>query len=643
MTKEEALDYALQSGAEDVNAAAEYLAETFPKSIDDYTKDDFLDGTEPYEYIYLYNDDKFTRDRLVNKISERAKSVGVKNFPTLFKAFLTTKSAAIAADCGNITDFPDQPLRLRCGKWLCDERGVRTETTDKGTVYACPHPIMPVARMRNIDTGIEKIKIAFRRGRGWQTAIFDRKTLSNVSRITDIASTGIAVTSDTARSLVNYFYDVEQANPDLLPMVECVTHLGWTSVVCETGKSNGFVPYNKGGIEFDGEAEYRARFDAVKMHGSFEEWKAFIDENIRKNKSPAARITFSAALASVLMQPLHCNNFWLHLWGESESAKTVLCMCAASIWGDPTIGRFITTFNSTYVGNEKGAALCGSLPYMLDELQITGKRTDCEQLIYMLMEGAGRSRGNKSGGLDAVARWKNCVISTGEKPINGDNAGGGAVNRVLECECRDYFFEEPRRAAAFVQSNYGFMGKAFVAYLRKAGSVEHAEELLERYSRELAEYEVTQKQAQSAALILTADALACELIFDKDTQLTAEDLLPFLKTKEQVSANSRGYEYLCEQIAANQLHFIQSDKPIEVWGELDGDSVYIIKSVFTRICKDGGFSPAPLLSWLSKNKLIERRGKDMSVVKRIGGVCTRCIHLTMTTDKVDDTDEYPDF
>ena len=633
MNKNEAEALCKAAGADEQTAEA--LAELFPKSIEEYTKEDFLDTDKPYEYVFLHKDNKFMQQKLITKMSEQAKKVGVRNFPTLYKSFLAGQPEGSANDVRNYTDFPAQPLALPCGKWMCDFSGVRA-MDGFGMSWACPHPIMPVERLNNIDTGIEKVRIAFRREKGWRSIIVERKTISTSNKITELADYGIAVTSETARNLVNYFYDIEQQAGELIPTRECVTHLGWI----DRGEGAEFVPYVQD-VVFDGEADYKKRYAAISQKGKFDEWLDFIDRNIRRNPDIIARVVFAASLASVLVKPLFCNCFWLHLWGESESAKTVLMMCAASIWGNPTISQYITTFNSTYVGNEKGAAFCGSMPYMLDELQIVDKK-DMDALIYMLTEGAGRSRGNKNGGLDLVPHWKNCTISTGEKPINSGRSNGGAVNRVLECECKNKFFEQPRKAASFVQQNYGFFGKLFVANLQKDGVMKHAEELLEKYTEELTSRKITQKQAQSAALILTADALAVELAFDEKTQLTVDEIADFLKTKDEVSANPRAYEYVCEQVASNQLHFVVSDRPIDLWGVLDNNGgVYIIKSVFMRLCDEGGFNAVPLLSWLNDRGLIERSGRNMTITKRIGGVVTRCVHLTMSEKEAPEDDELP--
>ena len=121
-----------------------------------------------------------------------------------------------------------------------------------------------------------------------------------------------------------------------------------------------------------------------------------------------------------------------------------------------------------------------------------------------------------------------------------------------------------------------------------------------------------------------------------------DEIADFLKTKDEVSANPRAYEYVCEQVASNQMHFIPNDRPIDLWGVLDNNGgVYIIKSVFMRLCDEGGFNAVPLLSWLNDRGLIERSGRNMTITKRIGGVVTRCVHLTMSEKEAPEDDELP--
>ena len=98
---------------------------------------------------------------------------------------------------------------------------------------------------------------------------------------------------------------------------------------------------------------------------------------------------------------------------------------------------------------------------------------------------------------------------------------------------------------------------------------------------------------------------------------------------------------MISSVRNEEVHFIPNDRPIDLWGVLDNNGgVYIIKSVFMRLCDEGGFNAVPLLSWLNDRGLIERSAGKNTVPKRIGGVLTRCVHLTMSEQEEDD---YPEF
>ena len=491
------------------------------KPVEEFTKEDFLTGLEPYQYCCAFIDDPFEFERAKARVTERAAELKIRSFMTLLGNYCR-KYEKNLSETFTATNFPLQPVQLICGNYICDYTGV---SLDGETV--CPHPIMPIMRLCNIDTGVEKIKIAYSRGgRAFRYLIVDRKTISSANKIVDLSDSGIAVTSESAKALVKYFAKIEQLNPELLPETECVTRMGW---ITQADEQLDFAPYIDS-IAFDGEAEYKKHYDSVKAVGDVRKWYEVIYRNIRL-KSVAARMVFASSLASVLVKPLGCNCFWVHLWGETESAKTVLAMTAASIWGNPEIGDYIMTFNATTVGMEKTAAFYNNLPYILDELQIINDKRDLDNLIYMLTEGSGRSRGNKLGGLDAVPKWKNAVITTGERPITTARSGGGSVNRVIEIECKEKFFDDPRHVANTVKANYGAFGKMFVQKLIKDG-FGHAEELFDSYQKKLiADYDIMQKQAQSAALILTADTLMCEMLNIQETVLKTEEVAEFLKTK----------------------------------------------------------------------------------------------------------------
>lgn len=598
-------------------------------TISPYTKDDFLKGTKPFEDVYAHKADPFVHDRALEQMTIWAKSVGVNGFKKLYKAYIDSlriKNKEIMVP--NVTQFDGQEMELDSGRWVADEFGIRTDGPYGSDIEACNHPIMPVLRLVNIDTGAEKLQIAYRKGKQWRKVIAEKGVLASANKILELANVGVAVTSESAKHLVQYFYDLESLNYDRIPEKNSVSRLGWI-------EDEGFSPYVEE-LVFDGDANFRTFFESVKKRGSMEKWLGMA-RGIRQ-KSVFARVILASAFASVLVKPLGGLPFFVHLWGGTESGKTVGLMLAASVWANPEIGRFIHTFNSTAVGREKSAAFVNSLPLILDELQIVKDKREFDKDIYMLSEGAGRTRGTKSGGVDKTPTWANCILTSGEMPITGAGSGGGAVNRIIEIECREKLFEDPRGVADTVRKNYGFAGRAFVEHLQQDGAMERAADLFKRYSVQLGEGDTTEKQAMAAALVLTADNLATEWIFKDGRALTAGEISEFLRTKASVSAHERGYQYLCETISQNANKFLGGDVPVsDVWGRLeDDDTAIVIRKVFDSICADGGYNAQALLSWLAQNNYLQTSKPHLTKTVRINNIPTRCVVLRLPQLENDD-------
>lgn len=561
-------------------------------------------------------------DRALEQMTIWAKSVGVNGFKKLYKAYIDSlriKNKEIMVP--NVTQFDGQEMELDSGRWVADEFGIRTDGPYGSDIEACNHPIMPVLRLVNIDTGAEKLQIAYRKGKQWRKVIAEKGVLASANKILELANVGVAVTSESAKHLVQYFYDLESLNYDRIPEKNSVSRLGWI-------EDEGFSPYVEE-LVFDGDANFRTFFESVKKRGSMEKWLGMA-RGIRQ-KSVFARVILASAFASVLVKPLGGLPFFVHLWGGTESGKTVGLMLAASVWANPEIGRFIHTFNSTAVGREKSAAFVNSLPLILDELQIVKDKREFDKDIYMLSEGAGRTRGTKSGGVDKTPTWANCILTSGEMPITGAGSGGGAVNRIIEIECREKLFEDPRGVADTVRKNYGFAGRAFVEHLQQDDAMERAAALFKQYSVQLGEGDTTEKQAMAAALVLTADNLATEWIFKDGRALTAGEISEFLRTKASVSAHERGYQYLCETISQNANKFLGGDAPVsDVWGRLeDDDTAIVIRKVFDSICADGGYNAQALLSWLAQNDYLQTSKPHLTKTVRINNIPTRCVVLRL--------------
>lgn len=603
----------------------------------DYTKDDFS-TSEPYEKILAITD-PFQREIATNALAAYAKTVGIgaSGFKRMLKTYIeaqTMQSRTVYFD--RVTEFTGQPLELDAGPWQADDFGVSRQGRF-GEEVACPHPILPVERLVNIDTGMEKLKLAFCKGdKRWREIIVEKKVLASDRAILNLADMGVAVTSASARSLVQYISDLENLNYDLIPERKSVSRLGYI-------EGEGFSPFVPE-LLFDGDLKYRHIFGSVKSSGSREKWLTHVLA-LRREGSIEARIVLAASFASVLVEPCGALPFFVHLWSsESGTGKTVACMLAASVWGDPVKGRYMQSFNSTMVGQEKLAAFLNHLPMIVDELQLAkDSRGKLNFNVYALAEGVGRTRGTKEGGVDRTATWSNCILTNGESPLTTQGAGAGALNRVIDLECSPNrkVIEDGPGTANLVRKNYGFAGREFVEKLYSDDNLERAEELHKKHFRVLSDCDATEKQAIAAALILTADELATEWIFKDGRAITGEEIREFLMSQDAVSIGRRGYEFFCDWVAQNANRLREGQEQGEVYGLLDGGKAYIIRNVFNRAAEDNGFPPKALLSYLKDRGLIEARGRAFTKGKRVNGILSECVCLRLNGPEFDPEEDLP--
>ena len=588
--------------------------------IPEYTADDFYNSSEPYAFLYQYKDDKFLLGQMREKIKAQAAKVGVKGFVGLWNAYLETINQQRGISMDNATQFDGQEIELFSGQYICDEYGVSTTDKYGYEQTICRHPLMPVERLVNIDSGEERLKLAYKKGRVWRSIIVEKSVIASSSSILQLAANGIMVNSENAKALSTYILEMEQLNYELIPEQKSVGRLGWIG-------EHGFSPFVDD-LVFDGETNFKHIFNAVKSEGSRNAW-LYAMQDLRKEKSPG-RLFLAASFASAILEPCGLLPFFLHAWGGTETGKTVGLMIAASVWACPKMGEFCTTFNSTLVGQEMTASFLNSLPMCIDELQIQSSSgiRDFDRIIYQLTEGVGRTRGAKTGGLQKMNTWKNCIITNGEHPISNANSGGGAVNRVIEFECDEKVYSDLVSICAVIQSNYGFAGREFVEYLQTDGAFDRVNALQKEYYRELLKSDSTDKQAASASAILAADHIATELIFKDGNNLTVADLEKIMAKKKEVNVNNRALEFIYELVERNPNRFKANefgDYQGEVWGKSEETCIYIIKSVFDREMGNGGFNSTAFLAWAKRNDIIITDNGKRTKKARITGSATNCV------------------
>lgn len=506
------------------------------------------------------------------------------------------------------TQFPGQPLQLRCGDWIADEEGVRkfvllgngnTKREDASFI-----PLLPTAIYENQENGTEKIELSFFKNGKWKQILVPRSIVANKTKIIALADDGIEVTSENSSFLVKYISDVVNSNQDTLPRVVSIGHMGWDPKE-EYGE---FVPYSDS-IQPDVSDQFGALLKALEPKGTLSEWYGVV---VPLLKSPYMRITIAASLASVLIGPMHALPFILHLWGGTGAGKTVALKVAASIWGNPDEGKMVDTMNNTinYIMDKAGVLY--SIPFFGDELQtIKGNGGNYDSLIYRVTGQTNRGRLRANGSMGRRLSWQNSFLFTGEEPITQSNSGGGAINRVIELECTEKIIQDGNGTVAAIADCHGVLGPAFVAQARQSQDTNR--KVFRQFEKELQDMGGTGKQVQALALILTAYDLLQSMAPAGCPVLTAEDVKGCIKTEQEVDVPQRAYEYVCGQIGINQNKFVMNgiNPKGETWGEVFSDNtVDIFREALEGILKEAGYSlRAVKREWL-KRGYMKRYRKD---------------------------------
>ena len=604
-----------------------------------------LNPTDPFPDEIFYQifeiEDNIERTQYIESLRNTARKLKrVTEFNNLYKSFVLDY-AQRQKQTGNKTKFTDQPLELVCGEWTANDLGVRTIRYDKNAMpvpfQACSHPLMPVEVLKNVDTGKERITLAYFKSATWQSITIDRKVCANVNKIVDaISDFGIEVTSDNANNLVRYISDCVGLNPRTLNPKKSISRLGWSG--------NEFMPYADN-IVYDGDREYDAYFRSVKAVGSYGVWKEHCRE-LRKNR--IVRMAFAASFGSVLIEMLNVLPFVFYIWSaDSGTCKTVAIMAAMSIWGDPRLGRLVKTLEGTKVGVARSAAFLYSLPFAGDELQTLRDKwtTNFDQFIYRITQGVDKIRGKAAGGIEETKTWHNSFLFTGEEPITKTNSRSGSKNRVIEIEVEEKLLEDGNRTLNILTENHGHAGMMLVEYLKNTETSQLREEY-KRHFDAMCHLDTTEKQAMAMACMLVADRILTELIFTDETALTIKDVEAYLRSAKEVDISERSYQTTLNWIARNPIRFKNphsSDMTNkgEVWGRIDTDEDHperppvavINKDVLCDFLEQSGFDyTAVSKKWAQKERLIRNSQGKYIHNTRVYGIKANYVKLNMEPD-----------
>lgn len=576
------------------------------------------------------------------------------------------------------------PVNLRQPEgWIYSDKGIsRIDEKEYTPKMVCRTPIILTQRLKSLETGEEKIEIAFKRDGEWHRAIYPRSTIFTARAITVLADLGCTVTSENAKQVVRFLSALEAENIDIIQKADATSTFGW-----QPGRR--FIPGREQGIVLDIDPSQKGMAAAYCRNGDMEHWIRTMEPHRERDKF---RFILAASFAAPLLRILKQRIFFVYNWGGSKGGKTAALKAALSAWGDPD--RLMVNFNATQVGLERTASFYCDLPLGIDERQLAGKNQESlEKTIYMIASGTGKIRGSKGGGLQAIHQWRTVALATGEEPLSTETSQTGVSTRVLEIYGGP--FDDEKQASLMHQEapmNCGWAGPAFIEEL--IGIDER--EICDKYE-EMSKYVASISQGKSGshvagiAAVALADSMIdswffsgenrdqeeakCDQNEEKSDQKSqkrnetlqirndswerakqmAASILQEQMNSDTGDVNENAVQFIVDWVLSNRLYF--GEKAIGTClgtTSESGNIVYIFPSTLNQALTKAGYSPRKTLKYMAERGLItsseraDHKGKTYQVSKRFDNRVCKFVEffIGQLSEKedpldIDDEDEQP--
>ena len=511
--------------------------------------------------------------------------------------------------------------------WLYSEKGISMIDEKKySPVTVCRTPIILTRRLRSMETGEEKMEVAFKRDGQWHKAIYPRSTVFTARGITALADLGCTVTSENAKYVVKFLAALESENIDIIKRADSTSTFGW-----QTEKR--FIPGYDKDIVLDIDPSQRPMASAYCMSGTMKGWLDMIRPHRTRDKF---RFIMAAGFTAPLLRIIKQRIFFVYNWGGSKGGKTAALKAALSAWGDPE--RLMVNFNATQVGLERTASFYCDLPLGIDERQLAGNnQNSLEKIVYMIASGTGKIRGAKSGGIQAMQTWRTVALATGEEPLSTETSQTGVSTRVLEIYGGP--FDDEREASIMHQQsalNHGWAGPIFIGMLLSTDE----RSIIQKYDEMMQfVYKISKGKSGShiagiAAVALT-DAIIDTWLFEKEDMLAkyeagelnadeaqtnpkelkiaveswerakemARNILQEQMNADVGDVNENATQFIVDWILSNKDSFGEKAYGTCL-GMIQNKNIYIFPSMLTQALTKAGYSSRKTMKYLADRGLI---------------------------------------
>ena len=81
---------------------------------------------------------------------------------------------------------------MKCKTWIASDDGIYQYNPNPMApdLLACYHPILPVERFKNLETGEEQIKLIYKRNNKWSEVIVPKTMVASSTKIVGLSALG---------------------------------------------------------------------------------------------------------------------------------------------------------------------------------------------------------------------------------------------------------------------------------------------------------------------------------------------------------------------------------------------------------------------------------------------------------------------
>lgn len=299
--------------------------------------------------------------------------------------------------------------RAPAGRFTMDEKGLwLTEVTADGTPkrprFVCePFTVRALARSPTDGEWGLALELSDPDGNGHRIIVpFRALKGEGAAALENLMDRGLVPRMGMDRFLVEYLRDQRP-----IYRARVTGRVGWHE---ENNGARVFVLPDVAIGAAEDEWLYQADGAAstFRVKGTARQWREKIGALCVGN----SRLLFgvSCAFAAPLVRLLGIASGAFHFTGSSKDGKSTVLLVAASVCGSPDHRR---TWRSTDNGTEFVAAATSDALLILDELKQCPPAVASE-IIYMLGNDQGKTRGAKVGGVRDSSRWRLLALSAGE-------------------------------------------------------------------------------------------------------------------------------------------------------------------------------------------------------------------------------------